>query len=255
VFLNFIIIPVLENDSLATFPLDCRAAHPGNRVQNTVQAKCPSHGPSESTKTPTNSTRSGSFYYNRVHGRYPMEWAGLAEFEVWRREEELAYSIELIPSNTVHRKRLWTLKRTYVCSCQPSGGPSKYQKKFLEWQQKIGSKKMGCRCSVIIKFYLHTPTILGCYVSKHDHEIGLANIAYTQMSQVAREKINYKLSQKIDPREVVYNANFNFGGRPDTVTGTRHPGFGSRWQLGPIHLASQHLSHDMRGRGGKHKIA
>jgi hypothetical protein len=123
-----------------------------------------------------------------------MEWAGLAEFEVWRREEELAYSIELIPSNTVHGKRLWTLKRTYVYSHQPSGGPSKYQKKFLERQRKIGSKKTGCQCSVIIKFYPHTPTILGCYVSEHDHKIGSVNIAYIRMSWVAREKINYKLS-------------------------------------------------------------
>ena len=92
-------------------------------------------------------------------------------------------------------------------------------------------------------------------MSEHNHEIGLANIAYTQMSQIVREKIKYKLSQKIDPREIVCNANFNFGSRPDTVTGTRHLGFGSRWQPGLIHLALRHLSHGMRGRGGKHKIA
>jgi hypothetical protein len=40
------------------------------------------------------------------------------------------------------------------------------------------------------------------------------------MSWVAREKIKYKLLQKIDLREIVRNANFNFGGRPNTVTGT-----------------------------------
>ena len=56
-------------------------------------------------------------------------------------------------------------------------------------------------------------------MSEHDHEIGLVNITYTWMSQVAREKIKYKLSQKIDPREIVRNPNFNFGGGPDTVTG------------------------------------
>jgi len=148
-----------------------------------------------------------------------MEWAGPAEFKVWRREEELAYSIKLIPSNTVHGGKLWTLKRTYVCSCQPSGGPKKYQKKFLDQQQKIESKKTGCWCCIIIKSYLHTSAILGHYVIEHDHEIGLANIAYTWMSQVAREKIKYKLSQKIDPREIVHNANFNFGGGPNTVAG------------------------------------
>jgi len=159
--------------------------------------------PSESAETPANSTRSGSFYYDRVRGGYPMEWAGPAEFDAWRREEELAYSIELISSNTVHGGKLWTLKRTYVCSRQPSGGRSKYQKKHPNRHRKIESKKTGCRCRIIIKFYPHTTAILGRYASEHDHEVGLANIAYTRMSRVAREKIKYKLSLKIDPREIV----------------------------------------------------
>ncbi len=70
----------------------------------------PPEEPSQSTETPTNSTRSGSFYYDQVRGGYLMEWASPAEFEAWRWEEELAYSIKLIPSKTVHRGRLWTLK-------------------------------------------------------------------------------------------------------------------------------------------------
>jgi hypothetical protein len=61
-------------------------------------------------ETPTNSTRSRSFYYDWVCGRYPMEWASPAEFEVWCQEEELAYSIELITSKTVYGGGLWTLK-------------------------------------------------------------------------------------------------------------------------------------------------
>jgi len=158
-----------------------------------------------------------------------MEWAGPAEFEAWHRGEELAYSIKLIASSTVHSRKLWVLKR--VCSCQLSRGQSKYQKKILDWQCKIDSKKTGCWCRIVIKYYPHTSAILGCYVSEHDHEIGLANIAYTQMSWVAREKIKYKLSQKIDPREIVHNPNFNFGGGSDMVAGVRHPGFGSQWQL------------------------
>jgi hypothetical protein len=167
-------------------------------------AEHPPEEPSKSAETPANSTRSGSFYYDWVRRRYPMEWAGSAEFEAWHREEELAYSIKLIPSNTVHRGKLWTLKWTYICSCQPSGGPKKYQKKFPDRQWKIESKKMGCWCHIIIKSYPHTSAILGHYVSEHDHQTGLANIAYTRMSWVAREKIKYKLAQKIDPREIVH---------------------------------------------------
>jgi hypothetical protein len=78
---------------------------------------------------------------------------------------------------------------------------------------------MGCWCRIVIKSYPHTSAILGHYVSEHDHEIGLANIAYTWMSRVAREKIKYKLLQKIDLREIVHNANFNFGSGPNTVAG------------------------------------
>jgi len=70
----------------------------------------PPEEPSKSTETPTNSTRSRSFYYDWVCGRYLMEWAGPAEFEAWRWEEELTYSIELILSKTVHGGGLWTLK-------------------------------------------------------------------------------------------------------------------------------------------------
>jgi hypothetical protein len=165
----------------------------------------------QAAKTPANLTKKGSFYYNWECGRYPMEWSSPAEFEAWCQEEELAYSIELIALSTVHRcdRGLWMLKGVYICSCQLSGGWSKYQKKHLEQQHKIESKKTGCQCHIIIKYYPHTSAILGHYVSEHDHEIGLANITYTWMLQVVREKIKYKLLQKIDPREIVHNLNFN----------------------------------------------
>jgi hypothetical protein len=218
--LHFPLIVMPPTPGVGSRILSGPSAPPMGLPERSALAERPPEGPSESAETPANSTRSRSFYYDRIRGRYPMEWAGPAEFEVWHQEEELTYSIELIPSNTVHGGKLWTLKRTYVCSRQPSRGPKKYQKKFPDRQWKIESKKTGCRCHIVIKSYLHTSAILGHYVSEHDHEIGLANIAYTWMSQVAREKIKYKLSQKIDPREIVRNANFNFGGGPNTVAGT-----------------------------------
>jgi len=94
--------------------------------ERSALTKHPPEEPSKSTETPANSTRSGSFYYNWVCSRYPMEWAGPSEFEVWCWKEELAYSIKLILSNTVHGERLWTLKQTYICSCQPSRGLTNY---------------------------------------------------------------------------------------------------------------------------------
>ena len=75
-----------------------------------------------------------------------MEWSRPAKFEVWCQEEELAYSIELIASSTMHGRGqvLWTLKHVYMCSHQLSGGRSKYQKKHPDWHWKIESKKTGC---------------------------------------------------------------------------------------------------------------
>ena len=82
------------------------SAPPIGLQERSALAKRPPEGPSESTETPANSTRSGSFYYDWVRSGYPMEWASPAESEVWHQKEELAYSIKLIPSNTVHRGKL-----------------------------------------------------------------------------------------------------------------------------------------------------
>ena len=82
------------------------SAPPIDFLERSTLAECPSEEPSKSAETPANLIRSRRFYYDWVYSGYPMEWASPAEFEVWCWEEELAYSIELIPSNTVHGKRL-----------------------------------------------------------------------------------------------------------------------------------------------------
>jgi hypothetical protein len=153
---------------------------------------------------PATSRQPSSFLNDVETGRFPYEWGNLAEFDMWRRTEELAYSIELI-SKEVQKgtNGLWTLKRDYVCSRGYSGGRSKYQKKEPDRQQKIGSKKTGCHCKLVIKLYPHTPIVRGRYENDHNHEIGLANIAFTRMSPIARERINNMLQQKVDPREIV----------------------------------------------------
>jgi hypothetical protein len=156
----------------------------------------------ESSETPTTSKRKGSFNWDRENG-WAMEWASIAEFEAWLREEQLAKSIELILSGTRTGKWLWTKKWTYVCSRQLSGGKSKYEKKYPDRQRKIDSKKTGCRCQLVIKHYPDTLTILGRYAEEHDHEIRLANIAYTRLSQAARDKIKVMLKQKVDQKEIV----------------------------------------------------
>ncbi len=58
------------------------------------------------------------------------------------------------------------LKHIYVCFHQQSRGQSKYKKKFLDQQQKIESKKTGCWCCIVIKYYPHTSVILGQYAEQ-----------------------------------------------------------------------------------------
>ena len=155
------------------------------------------------TKTPANSMRKGSFNYDREKGGFAHEWSSLAKFDAWRRQEELTYSIELVTAWTGPGGRLFTQKKIYCCSRQQTGGDRHYQKKFPDQYQKIESKKTGCRCQLTIKLYPHTQTILGRYEADHDHELGLANIAYTWISRAAREQINVMLEQRVHRNEIV----------------------------------------------------
>jgi hypothetical protein len=44
---------------------------------------------------------------------------------------------------------------------------------------------------------------LGRYAEEHDHKIQLANVAYTHLSQAARDQIKIMLKQKVDQKEIV----------------------------------------------------
>jgi hypothetical protein len=165
----------------------------------TPESSC--NGP-EHSETPATSKRKGSFNWDRENG-WALKWASIAEFEAWLKDEQLAKSIEFILSSTKPGKWLSTQKRTYVCSRQMSGGQKKYEKKHPDWQRKIDSKKIGCRCQIEIKCYPHTLTILGRYAEEHDHKIQLANVAYTHLSQAARDQIKIMLKQKVDQKEIV----------------------------------------------------
>jgi hypothetical protein len=152
-----------------------------------------------------------------------MKWACIADFDAWRKEEQLTKSIEFILSSTKTGKWLWTKRWTYVCSRQMSGGQKEYEKKHPDWQRKIDSKKIGCRCQIEIKHYPHTLAILGRYAEEHSHKIQLANVAYTRLSQAARDQIKVMLKQKVDQKEIVRKWFSIFSGAINTSLGTRDP--------------------------------
>jgi hypothetical protein len=193
--------------SAQTAPLElCLDLGIGNQARGSREALA-EHGdshPPDSADIPATSCKVGSFIHDQEHGIYPLQWEDLSSFHAWRREEELSHSIELIASSTVSGGRLWLQKRVYVCARQLSGGPNKYKKKFSRFR-KIGTKKTGCRCRIVIKRYHHTPTILGRYVNVHDHDLGLGNIAYMRLSRGARETVKAMLVQQVDRRAIVRN--------------------------------------------------
>jgi hypothetical protein len=145
----------------------------------------------------------GSFNWDREKGGFNLEWSNLIEFEVWRLAEELAYSIEFVKSESRTGGILWSRKTRYVCGRQETGGDRGYEKKHPERERKIGIRKTGCGCHIILKEYPHTSTVLGRYVPEHDHETGTRNIAYTRLSAATRERIKTMLTQKIARREIV----------------------------------------------------
>ena len=188
----------------------------GIRTCDTAEGSVPGERPCEEhpnapdapdapAESPATLRKRGSFIYDREHGQWPLEWEDPADFDAWRREEELLNSIDIIASSTAHggKTSLWTKRRIFVCGREWSGGKSKYVKKDPNRKQKIQSKKIGCRYRLIIKHYPHTPVILGHLEREHDHETGLRNILYTRISHAGREKIRFMLEQKIDPREIV----------------------------------------------------
>jgi hypothetical protein len=80
-----------------------RAREGDSEVQNESVHAEDAHNDPVIEEMPATSRRKGSFNYDRRgKGGYMMEWSNIDEFDAWRRSEELANSIELIASSTVH---------------------------------------------------------------------------------------------------------------------------------------------------------
>jgi hypothetical protein len=157
-------------------------------------------------ETCATSKRRGSIDFDWEQGQYPLEWDDLADFKAWHREEELAYTIEIISSSIYHGgpRSLWLRCHVFVCRCEYPGGKPKYKRKDPKQKQNIPSKKMGCHFRLVIKHYPNKPIILGHIKRDHDYKTGLPNLIHTHISRGTRERIKGMLWQKIDLREIVH---------------------------------------------------
>jgi len=162
--------------------------------------------PQDTAKTSATSRRQGGFNYDWEWGLYLLAWDDLANFEAWRWEEELAYTIKILSSSRYYGgpTSLWTLHHVFMCGHEYPGGKSKYVRKCPDRCQKVPSKKSGCCFRLVIKFYPNTSIILGHIERDHDHEMGIPNLIHTCISCGAWARIKIMLWQKIDLREIVH---------------------------------------------------
>ncbi|KAJ7202556.1 hypothetical protein GGX14DRAFT_330437, partial [Mycena pura] len=131
----------------------------------------------------------GSFEYDLASSKYQHRWDNWVKFQEWLLQEQQQQCIELRLVNTYRRMPAYERKCRYVCSRAGTGGIKPYTRRHPEWNQKLGSKRTGCECSLLVKEYPGISTVLGHYSNAHNHQIGNENLPYTQIPKETKEYI------------------------------------------------------------------
>ncbi len=142
-----------------------------NYLIHLAKAHCP--------EDPLTTRKRGSITHDREKAGMSLEWANEYEFRVWRAAEETRKSIKFIVSRTMRSDSpIWRERQVLRCSHEFAGGR---RHRTMRQNLKVPSKKTGCQCRLIIKFYPHTETILGKYEGLHGHALGDANLRFTSL--------------------------------------------------------------------------
>ncbi|KAJ7665805.1 hypothetical protein B0H17DRAFT_951239 [Mycena rosella] len=152
---------------------------------------------------PTPAPAPGSFQHDLASGNYQQQWTSWQEFQKWLCDEQAAKAIELRLVNTNAKSSLYTRKLRYVCSRAGTGGEKEYVKAHPEWNRKRGPKRTACKCSLVVKEYPGTSTILGNYCDMHNHPLGDANLPYTQIPKETREYTAGLLRLRVAPDHIL----------------------------------------------------
>ena len=133
------------------------------------------------TIDPATSTRMGSIMYDREEGGYNLEWESRDDFDKWLTHEQATIGIEIQLSKTHYSKnnKLYLKGEIFYYACNGTGG-KKHHMKTTAHERKIDSKWIEgrCPCSIQIKIYPHTSTIMGRYNPDHSHPVGKDNLKY-----------------------------------------------------------------------------
>jgi hypothetical protein len=128
---------------------------------------------------PTTLTKMGSITYNREEAGYNLKWESRDNFNKWLTHEQATIGIEIWLSRTYYPKNsaLYSKGEIFCCAHNGTGGEKHYVKKTT-CERKIDSKQIEgrCPCSIQIKIYPHTNTILGRYNTNHSHPVSKDNL-------------------------------------------------------------------------------
>ncbi|KAJ7488704.1 hypothetical protein B0H11DRAFT_1720367 [Mycena galericulata] len=145
----------------------------------------------------------GSFQHDLASGKYQNRWETWAAFEKWLASEKTANAIEFRLVNIYTESELYIRKLRYVCSRAGTGGQKAYTKLHPDWNRKRGPKRTDCKCTLIVKQYLDVLAVLGNYSDTHNHDLGNANLPFTQIPKAAREHIAGLLRMKVAPEHIL----------------------------------------------------
>ena len=119
--------------------------------------------------------------YNQEEGSYNLEWESRDDFNKWLTYKQAMIGIEIQLFMTYYPKNsaLYSKGEIFCCVHNKTGGKKHYLKK-IAYERKIDSKQIegGCPCSIQIKMYSHTDTILGRYNPNHFYPVGKDNLRY-----------------------------------------------------------------------------
>ncbi|KAF7371998.1 SWIM-type domain-containing protein [Mycena venus] len=145
----------------------------------------------------------GSFDHDLASGKYKKQWNCWRDFETWLAAEQESHALEFRLVNTYTGSSLYTRQLRYVCSRAGTGGQKEYNKLHPDWNRKRGPKRTDCKCTLIVKQYPDTSMVLGNYSDIHNHDLGNANLPFTQIPKATREYIAGLLRLKVAPEHIL----------------------------------------------------
>jgi len=145
----------------------------------------------------------GSITYDCKKGEMPLEWSNKDKFLVWLAAKEHKKTIKFIVSVTEELDSPnWWARCMFRCLWEFSGRKPEHEN-VHQWDWKIPSMKTGCQCCLVVKWYLHTKTILRKYEGQHDHTLGNKNLCFLRLLDSIWNLVMDMICKGTDPKVIV----------------------------------------------------